>query len=128
MRLCTNHPRDLPCLRPAPMRRADVGLTRRCSTIRRARPSRPPRSVGYAAYTPMLGLRHPEDAGGGDLFLASDEARNDGSDMVVDGGVSNVRRRSYEHIPSAVQDRRHLREHGADQCRVGRGPELNFLQ
>jgi NAD(P)-dependent dehydrogenase (short-subunit alcohol dehydrogenase family) len=46
---------------------------------------------GYAAYTPMLRLAHPEELAAAALFLASDESSfMTGSDMVVDGGVSNV--------------------------------------
>lgn len=46
---------------------------------------------GYAAYTPMLRLGHPEELAAAALFLASDESSfMTGSDMVVDGGVSNV--------------------------------------
>jgi len=46
---------------------------------------------GYAAYTPMLRLGHPQELAAAALFLASDEsAFMTGSDMVVDGGVSNV--------------------------------------
>jgi NAD(P)-dependent dehydrogenase (short-subunit alcohol dehydrogenase family) len=46
---------------------------------------------GYAAYTPMLRLADPEELAAAALFLASDESSfMTGSDMVVDGGVSNV--------------------------------------
>ncbi len=46
---------------------------------------------GYAAYTPMLRLAQPEELAAAALFLASDESSfMTGSDMVVDGGVSNV--------------------------------------
>ncbi|HEY2049927.1 MAG TPA: SDR family oxidoreductase [Caulobacteraceae bacterium] len=46
---------------------------------------------GYTAYTPMLRLAHPEELAAAALFLASDESSfMTGSDMVVDGGVSNV--------------------------------------
>ena len=46
---------------------------------------------GYAAYTPMLRLARPEELANAALFLASDESSfMTGSDMVVDGGVSNV--------------------------------------
>jgi NAD(P)-dependent dehydrogenase (short-subunit alcohol dehydrogenase family) len=46
---------------------------------------------GYAAYTPMLRLGRPEELAAAALFLASDESSfMTGSDMVVDGGVSNV--------------------------------------
>jgi NAD(P)-dependent dehydrogenase (short-subunit alcohol dehydrogenase family) len=46
---------------------------------------------GYAAYTPMLRLGHPEELAAATLFLASDESSfMTGSDMVVDGGVSDV--------------------------------------
>src|ERR1700677_9604 len=46
---------------------------------------------GYAAYTPMLRLGRPEELANAALFLASDESSfMTGSDMVVDGGVSNV--------------------------------------
>lgn len=45
----------------------------------------------YATYTPMLRLGHPEELAAAALFLASDESSfMTGSDMVVDGGVSNV--------------------------------------
>jgi NAD(P)-dependent dehydrogenase (short-subunit alcohol dehydrogenase family) len=45
----------------------------------------------YAAYTPMLRLAHPDELAAAALFLASDESSfMTGSDMVVDGGVSNV--------------------------------------
>lgn len=47
--------------------------------------------AGYAAYTPMLRLAHPDELAAAALFLASDESSfMTGSDMVVDGGVSNV--------------------------------------
>jgi len=46
---------------------------------------------GYAADTPMLRLAHPDELAAAALFLASDESSfMTGSDMVVDGGVSNV--------------------------------------
>lgn len=46
---------------------------------------------GYAAYTPMLRLADPKELAAAALFLASDESSfMTGSDMVVDGGVSNV--------------------------------------
>ena len=46
---------------------------------------------GYTAYTPMLRLAHPEELAAAALFLASDESSfMTGSDMVVDGGISNV--------------------------------------
>jgi NAD(P)-dependent dehydrogenase (short-subunit alcohol dehydrogenase family) len=46
---------------------------------------------GYAKYTPMLRLAHPDELAAAALFLASDESSfMTGSDMVVDGGVSNV--------------------------------------
>jgi len=46
---------------------------------------------GYAKYTPMLRLAQPEELANAALFLASDESSfMTGSDMVVDGGVSNV--------------------------------------
>ena len=46
---------------------------------------------GYTAYTPMLRLAHPGELANAALFLASDESSfMTGSDMVVDGGVSNV--------------------------------------
>ena len=46
---------------------------------------------GYTAYTPMLRLAHPDELANAALFLASDESSfMTGSDMVVDGGVSNV--------------------------------------
>ncbi len=46
---------------------------------------------GYAAYTPMLRLAQPEELANAALFLASDESSfMTGSDMVVDGGISNV--------------------------------------
>ncbi len=46
---------------------------------------------GYTAYTPMLRLGRPEELAAAALFLASDESSfMTGSDMVVDGGVSNV--------------------------------------
>jgi NAD(P)-dependent dehydrogenase (short-subunit alcohol dehydrogenase family) len=45
----------------------------------------------YANYTPMLRLARPEELANAALFLASDESSfMTGSDMVVDGGVSNV--------------------------------------
>jgi NAD(P)-dependent dehydrogenase (short-subunit alcohol dehydrogenase family) len=45
----------------------------------------------YANYTPMLRLGHPDELAAAALFLASDESSfMTGSDMVVDGGVSNV--------------------------------------
>jgi len=46
---------------------------------------------GYANYTPMLRLAQPDELANAALFLASDESSfMTGSDMVVDGGVSNV--------------------------------------
>jgi NAD(P)-dependent dehydrogenase (short-subunit alcohol dehydrogenase family) len=46
---------------------------------------------GYANYTPMLRLADPEELAAAALFLASDESSfMTGSDMVVDGGISNV--------------------------------------
>jgi len=46
---------------------------------------------GYTAHTPMLRLAHPDELADAALFLASDESSfMTGSDMVVDGGVSNV--------------------------------------
>jgi NAD(P)-dependent dehydrogenase (short-subunit alcohol dehydrogenase family) len=46
---------------------------------------------GYASYTPMLRLAQPEELANAALFLASDESSfMTGSDMVVDGGISNV--------------------------------------
>jgi NAD(P)-dependent dehydrogenase (short-subunit alcohol dehydrogenase family) len=45
----------------------------------------------YANYTPMLRLAQPEELANAALFLASDESSfMTGSDIVVDGGVSNV--------------------------------------
>ncbi|MEO7717562.1 MAG: SDR family oxidoreductase [Capsulimonas sp.] len=45
----------------------------------------------YANYTPMLRIGRPEELAAAALFLASDESSfMTGSDMVVDGGVSNV--------------------------------------
>ena len=46
---------------------------------------------GYASYAPMRRLGRPEELANAALFLASDESSfMTGSDMVVDGGVSNV--------------------------------------
>ena len=46
---------------------------------------------GYINYTPMLRLGHPDELANAAVFLASDESSfMTGSDMVVDGGVSNV--------------------------------------
>jgi NAD(P)-dependent dehydrogenase (short-subunit alcohol dehydrogenase family) len=46
---------------------------------------------GYINYTPMLRLGHPDELAAAALFLASDESSfMTGSDMVVDGGISNV--------------------------------------
>ena len=46
---------------------------------------------GYASSTPMLRLAHPDELAAAALFLASDESSfMTGSDMVVDGGISNV--------------------------------------
>jgi NAD(P)-dependent dehydrogenase (short-subunit alcohol dehydrogenase family) len=46
---------------------------------------------GYANYTPMQRLGQPDELANAALFLASDESSfMTGSDMVVDGGVSNV--------------------------------------
>jgi NAD(P)-dependent dehydrogenase (short-subunit alcohol dehydrogenase family) len=45
----------------------------------------------YANYTPMLRLAQPEELANAALFLASDESSfMTGSDMVVDGGISNI--------------------------------------
>jgi NAD(P)-dependent dehydrogenase (short-subunit alcohol dehydrogenase family) len=47
--------------------------------------------AGYVRLTPMLRLARPEELASAALFLASDESSfMTGSDMVVDGGVSNV--------------------------------------
>jgi NAD(P)-dependent dehydrogenase (short-subunit alcohol dehydrogenase family) len=46
---------------------------------------------GYINYTPMQRLGHPDELANAAVFLASDESSfMTGSDMVVDGGVSNV--------------------------------------
>ena len=46
---------------------------------------------GYINYTPMLRLGHPDELAAAALFLASEESSfMTGSDMVVDGGISNV--------------------------------------
>jgi NAD(P)-dependent dehydrogenase (short-subunit alcohol dehydrogenase family) len=46
---------------------------------------------GYTNDTPMLRLARPEELANAALFLASDESSfMTGSDMVVDGGISNV--------------------------------------
>ncbi|MBR1175306.1 SDR family oxidoreductase [Bradyrhizobium sp. KB893862 SZCCT0404] len=46
---------------------------------------------GYIDYTPIGRLGHPRELANAALFLASDESSfMTGSDMVVDGGVSNV--------------------------------------
>jgi NAD(P)-dependent dehydrogenase (short-subunit alcohol dehydrogenase family) len=46
---------------------------------------------GYTSITPMLRLAQPEEIANAALFLASDESSfMTGSDMVVDGGVSNI--------------------------------------
>lgn len=46
---------------------------------------------GYASYTPMLRLAQPDELASAALFLASDESSfMTGSDMVVDGGISNI--------------------------------------
>jgi NAD(P)-dependent dehydrogenase (short-subunit alcohol dehydrogenase family) len=45
----------------------------------------------YANYTPMRRIGRPDELAAAALFLASDESSfMTGSDMVVDGGVSNV--------------------------------------
>jgi NAD(P)-dependent dehydrogenase (short-subunit alcohol dehydrogenase family) len=46
---------------------------------------------GYANHTPMLRLAQPEELANTALFLASNESSfMTGSDMVVDGGISNA--------------------------------------
>jgi NAD(P)-dependent dehydrogenase (short-subunit alcohol dehydrogenase family) len=46
---------------------------------------------GYTAHTPMLRLAHRDELANAALFVASDEGSfMTGSDMVVDGGVSNL--------------------------------------
>lgn len=46
---------------------------------------------GYAALTPMMRIGRPEELAAAALFLASDESSfMTGSDLLVDGGVSNV--------------------------------------
>ncbi len=46
---------------------------------------------GYASYAPVRRLARPEELASAALFLASDESSfMTGSDMVVDGGISNV--------------------------------------
>jgi NAD(P)-dependent dehydrogenase (short-subunit alcohol dehydrogenase family) len=46
---------------------------------------------GYAAYVPMLRLGRPEELAAAAVFLASDESSfMTGSDMLVDGGISNI--------------------------------------
>jgi NAD(P)-dependent dehydrogenase (short-subunit alcohol dehydrogenase family) len=46
---------------------------------------------GYTKITPMMRLGRPEELANAALFLASDESSfMTGSDMLVDGGVSNV--------------------------------------
>jgi NAD(P)-dependent dehydrogenase (short-subunit alcohol dehydrogenase family) len=45
----------------------------------------------YANHAPMLRIGQPEEIANAALFLASDQCSfMTGSDMVVDGGVSNV--------------------------------------
>lgn len=45
----------------------------------------------YASYVPMLRLGRPEEQASAAVFLASDEsAFMTGSDMLVDGGISNI--------------------------------------
>ncbi|CAM4408820.1 NAD(P)-dependent dehydrogenase, short-chain alcohol dehydrogenase family [Pedobacter westerhofensis] len=45
----------------------------------------------YAAYVPMLRLGRPDEIAGAAVYLASDEsAFMTGSDMLIDGGISNV--------------------------------------
>ncbi|TAV86948.1 SDR family oxidoreductase (plasmid) [Rhizobium ruizarguesonis] len=45
----------------------------------------------YAAYVPMLRLGRPEEQAAAAVFLASDESSfMTGSDMLVDGGISNI--------------------------------------
>jgi NAD(P)-dependent dehydrogenase (short-subunit alcohol dehydrogenase family) len=45
----------------------------------------------YAGYVPMLRLGRPEELAAAAVFLASDESSfMTGSDMLVDGGISNV--------------------------------------
>jgi NAD(P)-dependent dehydrogenase (short-subunit alcohol dehydrogenase family) len=63
------------------------GLDRIAGVVRRAAVCRALIRQGYAAYTP---IGHPDELAAA-LFLASDEsAFMTGSDMAVDGGVSNV--------------------------------------
>jgi NAD(P)-dependent dehydrogenase (short-subunit alcohol dehydrogenase family) len=45
----------------------------------------------YASYVPMLRLGRPEEQAAAAVFLASDESSfMTGSEMLVDGGISNI--------------------------------------
>jgi NAD(P)-dependent dehydrogenase (short-subunit alcohol dehydrogenase family) len=64
-----------------PMLDSQAGTPKEAAAIR----------AGYANITPMERLAQPEELANAALFLASDESSfMTGSDMVVDGGVSNV--------------------------------------